>query len=74
MNNVIEQAMAGGSRDRVIWLDTFIPIKELMTMFKCTSVYLTLFDESTPTSVSHANLYMQDCTILFFAFPWDFDL
>ena len=51
MVNLIEQATALGVKDNVIWLDRFVPSEDLMTMFKCTSVYLTTFDESTPTSV-----------------------
>jgi hypothetical protein len=51
MVNLIEQATALGVKDNVIWLDKFVPSEDLMMMFKCTSVYLTTFDESTPTSV-----------------------
>ena len=51
MVNLIEQATALGVEDNVIWLDKFVPTEDLMMMFKCTSVYLTPFDESTPTSV-----------------------
>ena len=40
-----------GVRDRVIWLDKFVSTEELAAMFECTSVFVTPFDESTPTSV-----------------------
>ena len=52
MANLIKQATALGVEDSVIWLDHFVPMGELMNVIKCTSVYLTPFDESTPTSVS----------------------
>lgn len=52
MRNLMDQATAHGVKENVIWLDKFFPTEDLMTMFKCTSVYLTTFDESTPTSVS----------------------
>lgn len=51
MANLIEQAVALGVKDNVIWLDEFVPTEELIKVIKCTSVYLAPFDENTPTSV-----------------------
>lgn len=51
MKNLMEQAAAQGIRDHVIWLDKYVATEELLTIFQCTSVYLTPFDEITPTSV-----------------------
>ncbi len=51
MRNLLDLATALGLKDKVIWLNNFVPTEELMLMFKCTSVYVTTFDESTPTSV-----------------------
>lgn len=52
MKNLMEQAAAFGVKDNVLWLDKFVPTDELMMVFKCTFIYLTTFDESTPTSVT----------------------
>lgn len=52
MANLIKQATAQGLKDRVIWLDEYVSTEELMKVIKCTSVFLTTFDENTPTSVS----------------------
>ena len=48
---------AQGVRDRVIWLDKFVSNEELARMFECTSVFVTPFDESTPTSVRTSTSY-----------------
>ena len=63
MANLMKQATALGVEDNVIWLDHFVPTQELMNVIKCTSIYLTPFDESTPTSVSLEckKLHMWDC-------------
>lgn len=52
MANLMKQATALGVKDRVVWLDEYVPTEELMDVIKCTSVFLTPFDENTPTSVS----------------------
>ncbi len=58
MLNLIRQAAALGIRNRVIWLDKFVATEELLTLFQCTSVFLTPFDEITPTSVRLLPLQM----------------
>ena len=52
LNNLLEQARARNINDNIIWLDRYVASEDLMMVFKCTAVYLTPFDESTPTSVS----------------------
>ena len=52
MANLIKKAAALGLKDRVMWLDEYVSTEELMKVIKCTSVFLTPFDESTPISVS----------------------
>ncbi|CAL8465900.1 g5436 [Coccomyxa elongata] len=50
MTNLMRQATALGLKDKVIWLDEFVPTDKIMDMIKCTTIYLTPFDENTPTS------------------------
>lgn len=52
MKNLMDLSTVHGVRENVIWLDRFVTTEELATVFRCTSIYVTPFDECTPTSVS----------------------
>ena len=45
-------ASALGVRKRVLWLPDFVHAEELRRMLRRACVFVTPFDESTPTSVS----------------------
>jgi hypothetical protein len=53
MENLLDMANAYGVRDHVLWVNAFVSNEELALMLACTTIYITPFDECTPTSVSY---------------------